>query len=90
MQIPMDAVVEGMGFDELGRWHKGTFLDFWRWSFSDLRDERTRNTIVELIAKMELGEPGTMTAEEFELFWMTTAAGAREQSGPDRLWGFDA
>lgn len=73
MRTPIDAVFEGMGFDEMGRWHSGSFMDFWRWAFADLRDDKTRSAIVELMAKIMVGaELFTMTAQELQILHMSS------------------
>lgn len=68
MQTPMDAVFEGMGYDEYGHWHTGPLMDYWRWGFSELSDEATRSTVADLLAKVWLGVgPGFMTADELRI-----------------------
>lgn len=68
MQTPIDAVFEGMGFDEYGHWHTGPLMDYWRWGFSDLADEATRSTVADLLAKVWLGVgPKYMTPDELRI-----------------------
>lgn len=68
MQTPMDAVFEGMGFDEYGHWHSGPLMDYWRWGFSDLTDEGMQSTVADLLAKVWLGVgPGYMTTDELRI-----------------------
>lgn len=94
MQTPIDAVTDavfdGMGFDELGRWHKGSFLDFWRWSFADLQDANEKEVAAELITKMLLGVgPGIMTAQEMQFLRMSSLA-VHDLPRMEPGWGFDA
>lgn len=73
MQIPEDAVFQGMGFDENGQWHQGSYIDFWRWSFSDLPDDGMRSTLADVIAKILLdAEPESLTARELEVWRLTS------------------
>ena len=36
-----------------------TVLDFWRWAFSDLRDNTRRGVLAEFIVALALGQTGT-------------------------------
>lgn len=68
MQTPMDAVFEGMGYDEYGHWHSAPLMDYWRWGFSELADEGLQSTVADLLAKVCLGVgPGYMTADELRI-----------------------
>jgi len=68
MLTPMDAVLDGMGFDERGQWHQGTMLDIWRWSFSDLGDESLKGMAADLLSRMLLGVgPMRPTMHELEM-----------------------
>lgn len=71
MQMPMDAVFDGFGFDEKGEWHRGSLLDVWGWGFSNLADGEVKGSVAGLIVKLLLRvEPETMTAEEVQLLRM--------------------
>jgi hypothetical protein len=64
----MDAVFEGMGFDEYGHWHAAPLMDYWRWGFSELGDEAMQSTVADLLAKVWLGVgPGHMTPDELRI-----------------------
>lgn len=68
MQTPMDAVFDGMGYDEYGHWHAAPLMDYWRWGFSDLADAGMQSTVADLLAKVWLGVgPGYMTADELRI-----------------------
>jgi hypothetical protein len=68
MQNPMDAVFDGMGYDERGDWHRAPLMDYWRWGFSDLADDAMRSTVADMLAKVWLGVgPGYMTPKELQI-----------------------
>jgi hypothetical protein len=91
MQIPMDEVLDGMGFDAMGQWHKGAFLDFWRWSFADLRDDEEKSIAAEAITKMLLGMgPATITTEEMQFLRISSTMATQALPAIDPGRGFDA
>lgn len=91
MQIPMDAVLDGMGFDENGSWHNSWLMDFWRWAFSDLRDHEIKSVAADLITKLLLGTaPATMTAQELHLLRMSGMMAASTYSPGEVGLGCDA
>lgn len=89
MQTPIDAVFEGMGFDEYGHWHTGSLMDYWRWGFSDLADDAMRSTVADLLAKVWLGVgPGYMTADELRI--LRTSSPVAEELQTVSGMGYDA
>jgi hypothetical protein len=86
MQTPMDAVFEGMGYDEYGHWHSGPLMDYWRWGFSELADDAMRSTVADLLAKVWLGVgPGHMTPDELRI--LRTSAPVEEDLHAALAWG---
>jgi hypothetical protein len=85
----MDAVFEGMGFDEYGHWHTGSLMDYWRWGFSNLADDAMRSTVADLLAKVWLGVgPGYMTADELRI--LRTSGPVAEELQAVAGMGYDA
>lgn len=90
MQTPIDQVMNGMGFDETGRWHEGPFADYWRWAFSDLGDEGMKAVAAGMLSKMLLGAgPGALSAEELQILYMSTPL-ATSASPAEGGWTYDA
>lgn len=91
MLIPIDPVLDDMGYDETGRWHKKSYVDFWRWGFSDLRDDGMKNTLADVIAKvmLDLG-PHTMSDDELEILRISSLVAANGQPGMEHGRGYDA
>jgi len=87
----VDPVFDGMGFDETGRWHKETWVDFWRWGFSDLRDNNMKETLADVLAKVML-DMGTaaMSDDELEVFRITTVVAANGWPQLGNARAFDA
>jgi hypothetical protein len=87
----VDPVFGGMGFDETGRWHKETWVDFWRWGFSDLRDNNMKDTLADVIAKVML-DMGTaaMSDDELEVLRITSLVTANGWPHLGNARAFDA
>jgi hypothetical protein len=91
MQTPIEPVLDGLGFDETGKWHHGPFMDYWRWAFSNLGDEGMKSVAAEMIAKMWLGSgPGSLTAEELQILYMSSPLATRTLPASGGAWQFDA
>lgn len=87
----VDPVFSGMGFDETGQWHKETWVDFWRWGFSDLRDNNMKETLADVIAKVML-DMGTaaMSDDELEVLRITSLVTANGWPHLENARSFDA
>lgn len=91
MQTPIEQVLDGMGFDETGKWHDSSFMDYWRWAFSALGDDGMKSVAAEMIAKMWLGAgPGAMTPEELQILYMSTPLATRGPAAVENAWQYDA
>lgn len=91
MLIPIDPVLDGMGLDETGLWHKKSWVDFWQWGFSNLRDDSMKNTLAEVIAKVLLNlGPATMTDDELEVFRISSLVAASGWPGIEGSRSYDA
>jgi hypothetical protein len=91
MQTPIELVLDGMGFDETGKWHNGPFMDYWRWAFSALGDDAMKGVAAEMISKMWLGAgPASMTAEELQILYMGTPLATTATPEAQSPWRYDA
>lgn len=91
MQTPIELVLDGVGFDETGKWHDSSFMDYWRWAFSALGDEAMKSVAAEMISKMWLGAgPGAMTPEELQILYMSTPLATATAPAAESPWRYDA
>jgi len=89
MQTPIDAVLDGFGFDEAGRWHNGELMDHWRWGFSELNDTEMKTMVADAIMKMLLrAETECITADEMMVLRMTGLGSLR--GGAESGYRYDA
>lgn len=91
MQTPIEPVLDGLGYDETGRWHDGPFMDYWRWAFSNLGDDAMKTVAAEMIAKMWLGAgPASLTAEELQILYMSSPLATSTRPPTETAWQYDA
>lgn len=91
MQTSIEPVLDDFWAHEAGLWHKQSWVDFWRWGFSDLRDDSMKDTLADVMAKVLLNwGPAAMTENEREIFRISSLVAANGRPGEESARGYDA
>ncbi len=91
MLTPIDPVLDGAGSEETGQWQKQSWVDFWRWGFSDLRDDGVKDAFAEVIAKVLLDwGPAMMSPDELEILRISSLIATNGCHAAENRRGYDA